>query len=163
MDQQPRGTLLQMARMIQKPAPITSRTFKRNAFRDSPVSSDEEDSSPSTDTAPPTLHTLTSAVSVLAQSIEREAALRGRTSRPVVDDEYRERPRYTQPRAPAGMDSELYQTVYESGFQAGLAQREPPPPCKNCINRREKNRLAAQEARKRAKLQQNGNYDENDE
>jgi hypothetical protein len=61
------------------------------------------------------------------------------------------------------MDSELYQTVYESGFQAGLAQREPPPPCKNCINRREKNRLAAQEARKRAKLQQNGNYEENDE
>jgi hypothetical protein len=163
MDQQPRGTLLQMARMIQKPAPISSRTFKRNAFVDSPVSSDEEDSAPSADTTPPTLHTLTSAVSVLAQSIEREAALRGRTSRPPVDDEYRERPRYTQPRAPAGMDSELYQTVYESGFQAGLAQREPPPPCKNCINRREKNRLAAQEARKRAKLQQNGNYDENDE
>jgi hypothetical protein len=162
MDQQPRGSLLQMARMIQKPAPITSRPFKRNAFIDSPVSSDEEDSAPSVETSP-TLHTLTSAVSVLAQSIEREAALRGRTSRPPVDDEYRERPRYVQPRAPAGMDSELYQTVYESGFQAGLAQREPPPPCKNCINRREKNRLAAQEARKRAKLQQNGNYEENDE
>lgn len=163
MDQQPRGSLLQMARMIQKPAPITSRPFKRNAFMDSPVSSDEEES-PAADTgSAPTLHTLTSAVSVLAQSMEREAALRGRTSRVVQDDEYRERPRYVQPRAPAGMDSELYQTVYESGFQAGLAQREPPPPCKNCINRREKNRLAAQEARKRAKLQQNGNYEENDE
>lgn len=162
MEQQIRGSLLQMGRMIQVPTPKTSRPFKRNAFADSPVSSDEDEST-TTESPAPTLHTLTSAVSVLAQSMEREAALRGRTSRVVPVDEYHERPRYVQPRAPAGMDSELYQTVYESGFQAGLAQREPPPPCKNCINRREKNRLAAQEARKRAKLQQNGNYEENDE
>jgi hypothetical protein len=158
--EQARGTLLQMARMIQKPTLPSSRpSFKRNAFQDSPASSDDEQPEEPVP-PPPTLHTLTSAVSVLAQSMEREAALRGRTSR--QEEEY-QRPRYAPPRAPAGMDSELYQTIYESGFQAGLAQREAPPPCKNCINRREKNRLAAQEARKRAKFQQTGITEENDE
>lgn len=159
--EQARGTLLQMARMIQKPILPSSRPFKRNAFMDSPPSSDDEQNE---EPAPPaSLHTLTSAVSVLAQSMEREAALRGRTTRVLQQEEEYQRPRYPPPRAPAGMDSELYQTIYESGFQAGLAQREAPPPCKNCINRREKNRLAAQEARKRAKFSQSGITEENDD
>jgi hypothetical protein len=49
------------------------------------------------------------------------------------------------------MDSNMFREVYNLGVEAGLARRAPEEPCKVCKTRREKNRIAAAEQRKRAR------------
>ena len=91
-------------------------------------------------------------MSVLTQSLKDNAK-----SVTTLADERHERRRYDleriAPLTPAGMDSNLFRTVYELGYDAGLARREPEPPCPVCKLRREKNRIAAAEQRKRQRQQ----------
>ena len=149
MAQQARGSLLQMARMVKIESPPSFKSHHRTAW-DSPPTSDDEAKPLVSEPAPLNLHTLTSAVSVLTQSIKDNA-------KSVIHDERHERRRYDleriAPLAPAGMDSNLFRTVYELGYDAGLARREPEPPCPVCKLRREKNRIAAAEQRKRQRQQ----------
>lgn len=163
MAQQPRGTLLQMARMIKEPVRPSFMSLHKAAW-DSESSSDvEELKEEETSSISSNLHTLTSAVSLLQQSMKDRHSGRDRElpSVPIQNRslyaspiEYREPPRtHVMPSIPVGMDSNLFRTVYEMGFNAGLARRDPEPPCAVCVGRREKNRIAAQEARKRARLQ----------
>lgn len=154
MAQQGRGTLLQMARMVQVRDPPSFKSHHKSCW-DSPPTSDDESvkaPTPSSSPTPVNLHTLTSAVSVLTQSLKDNA--KSVTS---LADERHERRRYDleriAPLAPAGMDSNLFRTVYELGYDAGLARREPEPPCPVCKLRREKNRIAAAEQRKRQRQQ----------
>jgi len=154
MAQQGRGTLLQMARMVQVREPPSFKSHHKSCW-DSPPTSDDESVKASTSVSSPSpvnLHTLTSAVSVLTQSLKDNAK-----SATTLADERHERRRYDLerivPLAPAGIDSNLFRTVYELGYDAGLARREPEPPCPVCKLRREKNRIAAAEQRKRQRQQ----------
>ena len=153
MAQQGRGSLLQMARMVQVRDPLSFKSLHKSCW-DSPPTSDDESvkASPASNPTPVNLHTLTSAVSVLTQSLKDNAK-----SVTTLSDERHERRRYDlerlAPLTPAGMDSNLFRTVYELGYDAGLARREPEPPCPVCKLRREKNRIAAAEQRKRQRQQ----------
>lgn len=158
MAQQARGTLLQMARMMREPTTKSFQSLHKTTW-DSPPSSDaEEEVQDQRDAISTDLHTLTSAVSVLTQSMKE----RSRDVKPLYEPRDYTRSHVIQslPAAPVGMDSNLFKTVYEMGFNAGLARRDPEPPCSVCVGRREKNRLAAQEARKRQRLNQEGENDE---
>jgi hypothetical protein len=154
MAQQARGSLLQMARMVQVKNPPSFKSHHKSAWDSPPTSDDERSTAVShhTETPPVSLHTLTSAVSVLTQSLKDSAK-----SATTQAEERHERRRYDleriAPLAPAGMDSNLFRTVYELGYDAGLARREPEPPCPVCKLRREKNRIAAAEQRKRQRQQ----------
>ena len=143
-----RGTLLQMARSI----PNSTRgksTFQ--AWDDS--SSDDESETLSEPVQPLELHTLSSAVSILTQSIketERKNALLQQTS---AAERMRSEADRVLPTAPAGPDADHTRTIFDLGFRAGLAQRPQEKPCETCRIRREKNRIAAAEQRERAKRQ----------
>jgi hypothetical protein len=156
MAEKARGTLLQMSRMISK----NSTVGKFNAWDDSSCddSSDDERSAPTTsatvqDANP--LHTLSSAVEVLQKSLEsqaKKARVTGPTGATAFSDYDRSNPGSAYfPHPPQGMDSNMFREVYNLGVEAGLARRAPEEPCKVCKTRREKNRIAAAEQRKRAR------------
>jgi hypothetical protein len=103
-----------------------------------------------TDTNP--LHTLSSTIEVLQKSLEsqaKKAKVTGSGEATAFSDFDRAHPYF--PRAPQGMDSNMFREVYNLGVEAGLARRIPEEPCKVCKTRREKNRIAAAEQRKRAR------------
>lgn len=153
MDNQVRGSLLQMARMIQKP---TSSNLKKPLAWDSPPTSDDE-----SEYEPPEelqLHTLQSAVSTLHESMSREAK-RQRSS--VVPTQMAHMGSSMGPSIPSlGLTPELYNSIFESGKRAGLAQRELPKKCAKCEERKEKNRTAAAMQRMRAKMEREGRQEE---
>jgi hypothetical protein len=155
MAERARGTLLQMSRMISKNSAVgLVKGISPWDDESSDGSSDEEVSTTIPALSQP-LHSLSSAVEVLQKSIENQAsqAKRPRFSEATAFSEFDRSGAGGSylPRPPQGMDSNLFREVYNLGVEAGLARRIPEEPCKVCKTRREKNRIAAAEQRKRAR------------
>jgi hypothetical protein len=157
MAQQPRGSLLQMARMI--PNSVSGK----KTFEAWDSSSDESETESVQEPAPPLeFHTLSSAVSILTQSLkenERKNALLQQQAS--MAERMKIEADRILPKAPAGPDAEHTRTIFDLGFRAGLAQRPQEKPCETCRIRREKNRIAAAEQRERAKRQKLEEEEEN--
>ena len=138
-----------MARMIKK---SDNNLGQKRPCWDTPPTSDDEDSLPSpppihTHPQHPQMHTLASAVSILEKSMKEQQKNR-----------VQERAPPPTPSFPVGMfpglDPNVLRMIYDLGYEAGMAKRDPKEPCETCELRKEKNRIAAQNQRLRIKEEQ---------